>query len=135
MLSGSIARRTSSTFLITHNETYSMNIANNNSYETQIGNFWKLDLLEIKENEPYIYEKVLTYIELRDNRYSGKLLFKDNVRTCVSDNYHNSFKCLNKLKRKLNQDTETFIAHQAVIREDHTSTKLRVVFDASFQGT
>ena len=112
-----------------------MNIANVNSYETQIGNFWKLDLLEIKENEPYIYEKVLTYIELRDNRYSGKLLFKDNVRTCVSDNYHNSFNCLNKLKRKLNQDTETFIAHQGVIREDHTSTKLCVVFDASFQGT
>lgn len=54
LVSTPVARHTESTFLITYNETYSIKIANITSHKTQIGNFWKLNLLGIKENEPSV---------------------------------------------------------------------------------
>ena len=89
-----------------------------------------------------------------------KLPFKKNV-SLVSDNYEMSQNRLNKLKKKLSQNRDNlteynnvmkvqlkngiiekvqrpgnagkvmYLPHQAVIRKDHSSTKLRVVFDAS----
>ena len=89
-----------------------------------------------------------------------KLPFKENV-SLVSDNYEMSQNRLNKLKRKLSQNRDNltecynamkdqlnngiiekiegpgnsgkvmYLPHQAVIRNNHSSTKLRVVFDAS----
>ena len=89
-----------------------------------------------------------------------KLPFKENI-PFVSDDYDVSLNRLSKLKNRLSKRIDTlvkydkvitdqlehgviekverigitgkvkYLPHQAVIRDDHTSTKLRVVFDAS----
>ena len=93
-------------------------------------------------------------------RYVVKLPFKENI-LFVSDNYNFSLSGLRKLRIRLSKRTDTFakydkvitdqlehgfiekvesigirgkvkyLPHQAVIRDDHSSTKLRLVFDAS----
>ena len=93
-------------------------------------------------------------------RYVVKLPFKENI-LFVSDNYNFSLSGLRKLRNRLSKRTDTFakydkvitdqlehgfiekvesigipgkvkyLPHQAAIRDDHSSTKLRVVFDAS----
>ena len=128
--------------------------------EKKIENFWNLDLLGIQENELSACEKVLSGIEFVKDRYEVKLPFKENV-SLVSDNYEMSQNRLNKLKKKLSQNRDNlteysnvmkdqlkngiiekvegpgnpgkvmYLPHQAVIRKDHSSTKLRVVSDAS----
>ena len=117
-------------------------------------------MLGNQENERSACENVLSGIEFVNDRYEVKLRFKENV-SLVSANYEISQNRLNKLKRKLNQNrgnlTEynnvmkyqlkngiiekvegagnpgkvMYLPHQAVICKDHSSTKLRVVFDAS----
>ena len=117
-------------------------------------------MLGIQENERSACEKVLSGIQFVNDRYEVKLPFKENV-SLVSDNYQMSQNRLNKLKKKLSQNGDNlteydnvmkdqlkngiiekvegpgdpgkvmYLPHQAVIRKDHSSTKLRVVFDAS----
>ena len=114
----------------------------------------------IQENERSACGKVLSGIEFVKNRYKAKLPFKENV-SLVSDNFEMSQNCLNKLKKKLSQNGDNlteydnvmkdqlkngiieevegtgnprkvmYLPHQAVILEDHSSTNLRIVFDAS----
>ena len=128
----------------------------------KIENFWNLDLLGIQKNEHQACEKVLSGIEFVNNRYKVKLTFKENV-SLVSGNYEMSQNLLNKLKKKLNQNGNNsteynivvknqlnngiidkvegpgnpekvmYLPNQIVIREYHSSTKLRVVFDASWK--
>ena len=115
-------------------------------------------MLGNQENERSACEKVLSGTEFVNDRYEVKLRFKENV-SLVSANYEMSQNCLNKLKRKLKQNRDNltehnnersvkngiiekvegpgnpgkvmYLPHQAVICKDHSSTKLRVVFDAS----
>ena len=117
-------------------------------------------MLGIQENERSACEKVLSGIQFVNDRYEVKLPFKENV-SLVSDNYQMSQNRLNKLKKKLSQNGDNlteydnvmkdqlkngifekvegpgnpgkviYLPHQAVIRKDHSSTKLRVVFDTS----
>ena len=99
-------------------------------------------------------------IKFENSRYVVKLPFKENI-PFVSDDYDVSLNRLSKLKNRLSKSIDTlvkydkvitdqlehgviekveriditgkvkYLPHQAVIRDDHTSTKLRVVFDAS----
>ena len=99
-------------------------------------------------------------IKFENSRYVVKLPFKENI-PFVSDDYDVSLNRLSKLKNRLSKSIDTlvkydkvitgqlehgviekvesigingkvkYLPHQAVIRHDHTSTKLRVVFDAS----
>ena len=99
-------------------------------------------------------------IKFENNQYNIKLPFKESI-SFVSDNYDVSLTRLSKLKYRLSKSIETlvkydkvitdqlehgviekveslgiprkvkYLPHQAVIRDDHISTKLRVVFDAS----
>ena len=98
-------------------------------------------------------------IKFENNRYVVKLPFKENI-PFVSNNYNVSLNRLSKLKNRLSKSTDTlakydqvitnqlehgvienvenigvlgkvkYLPHQAVIRDGHSSTKLRVVFDA-----
>ena len=99
-------------------------------------------------------------VKFENSRYVVKLPFKENI-PFVSDDYDVSLNRLSKLKNRLSKSIDTlvkydkvitdqlehgviekvegigitgkvkYLPHQAVIRDDHTSTKLRVVFDAS----
>ena len=99
-------------------------------------------------------------IKFENNLYVVKLPFKENI-LFVSDNYNVSLNRLSKLKKRLSKSTDTlakynkvipdqlehgiiekvgsigipgkvkYLPHQAVITDDHSSTKLHVVFDAT----
>ena len=99
-------------------------------------------------------------IKFENSRYVVKLPFTENI-PFVSDDYDVSLNRLSNLKNTLSKSIDTlvkydkvitnqlehgviekvesigitgkvkYLPHQAVIRDDHTSTKLRVVFDAS----
>ena len=132
-------------------------IKTTNFEERKIDNFWKLDLLGIQEKELSVCEKVMEDIKFENNRYVVKLPFKENIQF-VSNNYDVSLNHLSKLKNRLSKSIDTlvkydkvitnhgviekvesigipgkvkYLPHQAAIRDDHSSTKLRVVFDAS----
>ena len=137
-----------------------MHIKTTNLEEGTTDNFWKLDLLGIQEKELSVCEKVMEDIKFENNQYVVKLPFKENI-LFVSDNYNFSLNGLRKLRNRLSKSTDTFakydkvitdqlehgfiekvesigipgkvkyLPHQATIRDDHSSTKLRVVFDAS----
>ena len=142
--------------LTTQVENNVLHIKTTNLEEVKIDNFWKLDLLGIQEKELSVCEKVMEDIKFENNRYVVKLPFKENI-PFVFDNHNVSLNRLCKLKNRLSKSTEhrqviadqlehgviekvesigipakvKYLPHQAVIREDHSSTKLRAVFDAS----
>ena len=137
-----------------------MQIANCIIDENKTENFWNLDLLGIQENEYSACEKVLSGTKFVSDWYKVKLPFKENV-SLISDNYQMTQNRLNKLKKKLSQNRNNlteynnlmkdqlktgiiekvegpgnpgkvmYLPHQAAIRKNHSSTKLRVVFDVS----
>ena len=158
LMSGPVTKHRCSC-LTTYTKNNVMQIANCIIDDKKIENFWNLDLLGIQENERSAYKKVLSGTQFVSDRYEVKLSFKKNV-SLVSDNYEMSQNRLNKLKTKLSQNRDNltecynamkdqlkngiiekiegpgssgkvmYLPHQAVIRNDHSSTKL-VVFDAS----
>ena len=99
-------------------------------------------------------------IKSENNEYVVKLAFKENI-PFVSDNYDVSLNHLSKLKNRLSKSIDPlvkydkvitdqlersviekvesigiprkfkYLPHQTVKRDDHSSTRLRVVFDAS----
>ena len=156
-LSGTVTKHNPSS-LTTHVENIAMHIKTTNLEGRKIDNFWKLDLLGIQEKELSFCEKVMEDFKFENNRYVVNLPFKENI-PFVSDN-DVSLNRLNKLKNRLSKSTGTlakhdkviidqlengviekvesigipgkvkYLPHQAIIRDDHSSTKLRVVFDA-----
>ena len=125
------------------------------------GNFWNLEIIDVKENELSNYEKHENLITISsEGRYESKLPFKEN-QELLNDNYELCKKRLLNLHKKLKQDPELmkkydsvfkeqkdlgiieevsessalgethYIPHHPVIRDDHSTTKLRIVFDAS----
>ena len=146
--------------LTSHVENNVLHIKTTNFEERKIDNFWKLDLLGIQEKELSVCEKVMEDIKFENNRYVVKLPFKENI-PFVSDNYDVSLNRLSNLKNRLSKSIDTlvkydkvitdqlehsviekvenigipkkfkYLPHQTVKRDDHSSTRLRVVFDAS----
>ena len=159
LLSGPVIKHNPSS-LTTHVENNVLHIKTRNFEERKIDNFWKLDLLGIQEKEISVCEKLMEDIKFENNQYVVKLPFKEN-NSFVSDNYDVSLNRLSKLKNILSKSIDTlakydkvitdqlehgvlekvesigiprkvrYLPHQAVIRHDHSSTKLRVLFDAS----
>ena len=159
LLSGPVTKHNPSS-LTTHVENNVLHIKTTNFEERKVDYFWKLDLLGIQEKELSVCEKVMEDIKFENNRYVVKLPFKENI-PFVSDNYDVSLNRLSNLKNRLSKSIGTlvkydkvitdqlehgviekvgsigipgkvkYLPHQAVIRDDHSSTKLRVVFDAS----
>ena len=131
--------------------------------DTKVERFWKLDSLGINENESSVYDKFVDKIKFKNDRYEVRLPFKEED-PFIEDNYHMSLKRLTKLKQKLSNRPKllyeyndvikkqlemgiiekvtttgdvgrvTYLPHREVIREEKSSTKVRVVFDASAKG-
>ena len=159
LLSGPVTKHNPSS-LTTHVENNVLHKKTTNFEERKVDYFWKLDLLGIQEKELSVCEKVMEDIKFENNRYVVKLPFKENI-PFVSDNYDVSLNRLSNLKNRLSKSIDTlvkydkvitdqvehgviekvesigipgkveYLPHQAVIRDDHSSTKLRVVFDVS----
>ena len=134
--------------------------AGSQKLERLVENFWNLDTMGIKEDEPSVYQKFIDGIKFVKGRYEVLMPFKED-RPCIEDNYTISEKRLKNLKNKLDKDQEllrkydkiiqeqikagivepadtepevgevTYLTHRAVIREDRRTTKIRIVFDAS----
>ena len=159
LLSGPVTKHNPSS-LTTHVENNVLHIKTTNFEERKVDYFWKLDLLGIQEKELSVCEKVMEDIKFENNRYVVKLPFKENI-PFVSDNYDVSLNRLSNLKNRLSKSIDTlvkydkvitdqlehsviekvesigiprkfkYLPHQTVKRDDHSSTRLRVVFDAS----
>jgi hypothetical protein len=132
----------------------------NDPLEEEIKRFWDLDTLGIVDKEKSVYENFSDEIRFHDNRYEVHLPFKED-HPIIEDNYQLCKKRLLQLKNKLGitpkmlkeydniikaQEAEkivervesvgkvgevTYLPHRAVIRDDKSSTKLRIVYDAS----
>ena len=156
LLSGPVTKHNPSS-LTTHVENNVLRIKTTNFEERKVDYFWKLDLLGIQEKELSVCEKVMEDIKFENNRYVVKLPFNENIQF-VSNNYDVSLNHLSKLKNRLSKSIDTlvkydkvitnhgviekvesigipgkvkYLPHQTVIRDNHSSVKLRVVFDAS----
>ena len=121
--------------------------------------FCDLDSLRFKEYEKSLYENIADETELEGNMYTVKLSFKED-HLVIPENCSLSAKRLKALKNRLDKDKlllqkydtfieqlelgiiekadthiivgqGTYVPHCDVIREDHVSTKLNVVFDCS----
>ena len=131
-----------------------------NSLNEKIDRFWDLDTIGIKENETSVYDRFISDIKFENNRYSVSLPFK-KIRPILPDNYQLSLNRLKKLKERLhktpyllNEYNKTFdeylklgiieevqsqgdtvqvvyFPHKEAVKEDRSTTKLRIVFDAS----
>ena len=132
-----------------------------NNLDTQLKTFWELETIGIKNIEKSSSDEFFETITRRDdNRYEISLPFKEN-NPIIHDNYENSKARLLKLHSKLKQDPtlmksyndifneqksmeiiesapgpgkigETYyMPHHPVIRNDKSSSKVRIVFDAS----
>ena len=131
-----------------------------NSLSEKIDKLWDLDTIGIKENETSVYGRFISDIKFENSRYSVSLPFKEN-RPILPDNYQLSLNRLKKLKERLdktphllneydkifdeylklgiieevqtkgNTDQVVYLPHKEVVKENRSTTKLRIVFDAS----
>ena len=122
--------------------------------------FWDLDGTGIKENETSVYDRFINDINLENCRYSVSVPFKEN-QPILPDKYQLSLNCLKKLKDQLDkrphllneylkifdeylklgiiEEVQTqgdtgqvvYLPRKEVVKEDRSTTKLRIVFDAS----
>ena len=122
--------------------------------------FYDLDTIGIAENETSVYDESKDQIKLENSRYTVKLPFKENHPE-IPDNYNLCKGRLKTLKRRLGKNSSlkiaydaiiteqlqsgiieeckdagkigavTYLPHREVIKSDWTTTKTRVVFNAS----
>ena len=126
----------------------------------EVKKLWDLETLGIKENESSWVEKCIDKFEFVNGRYQIDLPFKEN-RRFMEDNFKLAENRLRNLKKKLEKEPEmlqkydqiiknqldegivekvktepimgevTYSPHRHVIREDKTTTKVRIVYDLS----
>ena len=117
--------------------------------EELLGWLWDLESIGIRDKET-VHEAFLENISFTNGQYCVKLPLKEK-RDLLPDNYDLSLSRLNSLIRRLRKEPSILkecyqvfedqlkdriikrvdLSHQAVIRSDALTTKLRVVFDAS----
>ncbi|GFW36936.1 DUF1758 domain-containing protein [Trichonephila clavipes] len=100
--------------------------------------FWELENLGIEANSTENISDDVTLkefesgISFSDNRYSVRLPWKPGMKEQLQDNQHKSENIIESVTNELKEDKTIFyLPHTAVIREDKTTSKLRIVFDAS----
>ena len=131
--------------------------------DEKVENLWNLETLGITEKETSWYEDCLSKFEFVQGRYQVNLPFKDN-RRFMEDNYTVAERRLTTLKRKLDKNPDlmtqydgimqkqlengiieraineptigevTYLPHQAVLRNDKVTTKVRIVFNCSIRN-
>ncbi len=127
--------------------------------ENEVSKLWDLDSLGIRVNDE-VHETFEDDIEFRNGRYSVKLPWKQGHDSLPS-NYGNSLSRMKGQLKRLRKEPDVldeydsiireqlssgviekvakleesdqvhYLPHQAVIRRDATTTKLRIVYDAS----
>ena len=143
------------------NPTHVMKIVCNqgNYLNEKIDRFWDLDTIGINENDTSVYDRFISYIKFESSHYSVSLPFKENG-PILPDNYQLSLNRLKKLKERLDktprlneydkifdeylklgiiEEVQTqgeagqvvYLPHKEVVKEDRSTTKLRIVFDAA----
>ena len=137
-----------------------------NCLNEKINRFWDLDAIGISDNETSVYDKFIDSIKFENDRYSVALLFKENC-PMLAHNYQLSLNRLQKLRERLSKTPQllneynkifgeylnlgtiekvksedivgeiVYLPCKEVIKEDRSTTKLRIVFDASakYKGT
>ena len=130
------------------------------SLSTEVEKLWDLETLGIGVKEVSWVDRCLQSFKFMDGRYQVSLPFKEN-RRFIEDNYASTEKRLKILMKKLNKDPEllhkydatmknqlsegiieravpdlvvgelTYSPHRAVIREEKSTIKVRVVYDLS----
>ena len=133
----------------------------NDELESQVKRFWELESLGINKYEQSFYEEYLNTICRNEyNRYEVRLPFKEN-HPLIHDNFALCKRRLLTLHQKLKDNPDLlkayndifieqkqngiieevmspgklgeihYIPHHPVIRDDKTTRKIRIVFDAS----
>ena len=133
----------------------------NDELESQVKRFWELESLGINKYEQSFYEEYLNTICRNEyNRYEVRLPFKEN-HSLIHDNFELCKRPLLNLCQKHQDNPDLlktyndifieqkqngiieevmspgklgethYIPHHPVIRDDKTTTKIRIVFDAS----
>ena len=136
-------------------------VCNQDNYlNEEIDKFCDLDTIGIKENEISVYDRFISDKKFENSRYSVSLPFKES-RPILTDNYQLSLNRLKKLKERLDKtphllndydkifdeylklgiieevqtkgdtDQVVYLPHKEVVKENRSTTKLRIVFDAS----
>ena len=131
------------------------------SLDEQLRSFWELESLGIQEEEKTLYDDFTTRVSFRDGRYQVSLPWKefhkplpDNYSLCVKRlkgllcRLRQNPEILKEYDRVIEDqlmkgiieavpDTESqltqshYLPHHPVVRQDRTTTKLRIVCDAS----
>ena len=129
------------------------------SLEKNVERLWSFEGLGIVEKDDKVHEEFLDGITFTGSRYSVKLPWKEG-RDRLPDNYLNSLRMKSQLKRlkrypELQKEYDTiireqveagiveevaeldevdkvhYLPHQAVVRKDAVTTKVRIVYEAS----
>ena len=127
--------------------------------DSRLKAFWDLESIGIKSNEYSVYQEFEKTIKFKDNRYEVSLPWKQ-FHPELPDHYDLSLKRLVGLLKRLRETPEVlsrydaiiqdqeiveyvdskevpqdvpvhYLPHHAVLREDKSTTKLRIVYDAS----